>query len=84
MKIDFFESKKVSIPDVSSLLHMKLKDEKRILIESFEREYVSRVWEISGHNVTRSAEIAGVNRKYMEKLVKKYIKGEPLLFGEAT
>lgn len=39
---------------------------------AFEREYVQRVLEKSGGNITRAAAIAEVSRQMIQKLMRKY------------
>ena len=52
------------------------KDIKRSLVEGFESVYVRELYRLCKGNISECARVAGVNRKYMEKLVKKYIKGQ--------
>jgi transcriptional regulator with GAF, ATPase, and Fis domain len=40
--------------------------------EAFERAYLERALEHTGGNVTRAAELAGVNRKFIQRAMKKY------------
>ena len=41
------------------------------LNERFEREYLSEALRATGGNATKAAELAGVNRKFMQRAIKK-------------
>jgi DNA-binding NtrC family response regulator len=42
------------------------------VLEDFERAYVAAVLEQCGGNITRAAELAGVNRKFIQRAIKRY------------
>jgi DNA-binding NtrC family response regulator len=48
------------------------KDAKRTLIDEFEREYVQRLLERTGGNISRAAKLAGVERHYFKALCRKH------------
>jgi transcriptional regulator with PAS, ATPase and Fis domain len=50
-------------------LHLPLKDARQAWTESFERVYVRALLKRTGGNLTRAAELAGVNRRFMQRLV---------------
>ena len=52
--------------------HLSFKEAKAQVLVAFEREYLARVLKRSGGNITRSAEVSGLHRKSIERLVKKY------------
>jgi transcriptional regulator with GAF, ATPase, and Fis domain len=46
--------------------------------DAFERAYLLAVLERSGGNVTRAAELAGTNRRYLQRAMKRFgLRGEP-------
>ncbi|MFT3774119.1 MAG: sigma 54-interacting transcriptional regulator [Minicystis sp.] len=57
-------------PDVESLvpLHLPLKDARQAWIESFEDIYLRAMLRKTGGNVTRAAELAGVSRRFLQRL----------------
>jgi transcriptional regulator with GAF, ATPase, and Fis domain len=57
-------------PDVESLvpLHLPLKDARQSWTESFEEIYVRAMLRKTGGNVTRAAEMAGVSRRFLQRL----------------
>jgi DNA-binding NtrC family response regulator len=61
-----------SLPsNVESLvpLHLPLKDARQAWTESFESVYVRSMLKKTGGNLTRAAELAGVNRRFMQRLL---------------
>lgn len=48
------------------------KDAKNELIDDFERKYVKDLLERNGNNVSQSARAAGIERAYLQRLMKKY------------
>ncbi len=48
------------------------KDAKNDLIDEFERKYVKDLLERNGNNVSQSARAAGIERAYLQRLMKKY------------
>jgi DNA-binding NtrC family response regulator len=50
-------------------LHLPLKDARQIWTENFESIYVLSMLKKTGGNLTRAAELAGVNRRFMQRLV---------------
>ncbi|MGH7438912.1 MAG: sigma 54-interacting transcriptional regulator [Polyangiaceae bacterium] len=58
-------------PTMESLvpLHLPLKDARQAWTESFEAVYVRSMLKKTGGNLTRAAELAGVNRRFMQRLL---------------
>jgi DNA-binding NtrC family response regulator len=50
----------------------KFKDAKRMLIEEFERDYLTRLLARTGNNVTRAATLAGIERHHLRDLFRKH------------
>jgi DNA-binding NtrC family response regulator len=50
-------------------LHLPLKDARQAWTESFESIYVRSMLKKTGGNLTRAAELAGVNRRFMQRLL---------------
>jgi transcriptional regulator with PAS, ATPase and Fis domain len=50
-------------------VHLPLKDARQAWTESFESVYVRTLLQKSGGNVTRAAEAAGVNRRFLQRLI---------------
>ncbi|MFO0593279.1 MAG: sigma 54-interacting transcriptional regulator [Polyangiaceae bacterium] len=50
-------------------IHLPLKDARQAWIESFELVYVRRILEKTGGNVTRAAQMAGVSRRFLQRLI---------------
>ena len=48
------------------------KEEKARLVDAFERRYLAALLERNGGNVSRSAREAGIERAYLQRLVKKF------------
>jgi transcriptional regulator with PAS, ATPase and Fis domain len=49
--------------------HLPLKDARLAWVEQFETVYVRALLERSGGNVTRAAEMAGVNRRFLQRMM---------------
>ena len=56
----------------SELLDAPFKEAKSLLIESFERDYLTHLLEKHRGNISRAAQAAGIDRNYIHRLVKKY------------
>lgn len=56
--------------------NMDFKTAKHRMIEDFERNYIREIYLLCKGNISECARMAKVNRKYMEKLIRKYIRGE--------
>jgi DNA-binding NtrC family response regulator len=50
-------------------LHLPLKDARQAWTENFEAVYVRSMLKKTGGNLTRAAELAGVNRRFMQRLL---------------
>ncbi|MGZ3422640.1 MAG: sigma 54-interacting transcriptional regulator [Polyangiales bacterium] len=50
----------------------KFKDAKRTLIEDFERDYLQRLLAKTGNNLSRAAQIAGIERHHLRDLLRKH------------
>jgi transcriptional regulator with PAS, ATPase and Fis domain len=50
-------------------LHLPLKDARQAWTENFESVYVRSMLKKTGGNLTRAAELAGVNRRFMQRLI---------------
>jgi len=50
-------------------IHLPLKDARAAWTEQFERVYVEALLARTGGNVTRAAELAGVNRRSLQRLI---------------
>jgi transcriptional regulator with PAS, ATPase and Fis domain len=50
-------------------LHLPLKDARQAWTESFEGVYVRSMLKKTGGNLTRAAELSGVNRRFMQRLI---------------
>ena len=48
------------------------KDAKNELIDDFERKYVKDLLDRNENNVSQSARAAGIERAYLQRLMKKY------------
>ena len=53
-------------------LSVPLKDARDRMVEEFEKAYLLAALAESGGNVTRAAEIAGVNRKFIQRAMHRY------------
>ena len=54
------------------VLDMPFKEAKGMLVESFEREYLTHLLAKHRGNISRAAQEAGIDRNYIHRLVKKY------------
>jgi ActR/RegA family two-component response regulator len=54
------------------LLAMSFQDAKQAAVETFEREYLVRLFEASGFNLSEAARRSGVHRRYLRELFKKH------------
>ena len=50
-------------------IHLPLKDARQAWIESFELVYVRRILEKTGGNLTRAAQMAGVSRRFLQRMI---------------
>jgi DNA-binding NtrC family response regulator len=50
-------------------VHLPLKDARQAWTENFENVYVRQLLKKTGGNLTRAAELAGVNRRFMQRLL---------------
>ena len=48
------------------------KEAKGLLVEAFERDYLTHLLRRHGGNISRAAQEAGIDRNYIHRLVKKY------------
>ncbi len=62
----------VPAPAAEADLSVPLKIARERLEEAFERAYLSAALAKTGGNVTRAAELAGVNRKFIQRAIKRY------------
>ena len=60
------------LPGGPRVLDMPFKEAKGILVESFEREYLTHLLAKHRGNISRAAQEAGIDRNYIHRLVKKY------------
>ena len=59
-------------------LRVPLKTAKETLADAFERAYIEEALREAGGNVSRAAEIAGVNRKLIQRAMKRHaLRGDP-------
>jgi DNA-binding NtrC family response regulator len=56
----------------SEMMDMPFKEAKGMLVEAFEREYLTQLLERHRGNISRAAQEAGIDRNYIHRLVKKY------------
>jgi transcriptional regulator with GAF, ATPase, and Fis domain len=59
-------------PDLSFSADKPFKDAKNDLIEEFERSYLSDLLARNKQNISRSAREAGIERAYLQRLIRKY------------
>ncbi|MEZ4335775.1 MAG: sigma 54-interacting transcriptional regulator [Sandaracinaceae bacterium] len=63
----------VVLPEVAGLdLAGPFKDAKELWIASFEADYIAKLLEKNGGNISHAAKEADIDRKYFRKLMKKY------------
>lgn len=64
------------LPDFSFSTEKPFKDAKNDLIEEFEKTYLMELLKRNQQNISKSARIAGIERAYLQRLIRKYgIKG---------
>ncbi len=56
----------------AGVLDKPFKEAKGLLVEAFEREYLTHLLERHRGNISRAAQEAGIDRNYIHRLVKKY------------
>jgi transcriptional regulator with PAS, ATPase and Fis domain len=56
----------------AEMMDMPFKEAKGILVEAFEKEYLTHLLERHHGNISRAATEAGIDRNYIHRLVKKY------------
>jgi DNA-binding NtrC family response regulator len=59
-------------PDGQQLLSMSFQDAKQAAVENFEKEYLVRLFEASGYNLSEAGRRSGVHRRYLRELFKKH------------
>jgi len=64
--------KKNSEPDVAFVTDRPFKDAKNELIEEFEKVYLNDLLSRNRQNISRSAREAGIERAYLQRLIRKY------------
>lgn len=64
---------RIDVPDLPSLLRFSAAKESEVsrTLEAVETEYVHRVWEASGGNQSRAAEVLGIDRKTLRAKLKR-------------
>jgi transcriptional regulator with PAS, ATPase and Fis domain len=62
----------VGAPTARNVLDKPFKEAKGLLVEAFEREYLTHLLERHNGNISRAALEAGIDRNYIHRLVKKY------------
>jgi DNA-binding NtrC family response regulator len=69
----FIESEFESVcPDLNNLAaDMSFKDAKERMIQKFHNQYICKLLEKSNGNISRAAEIAGIQRQYLHRLMKE-------------
>jgi DNA-binding NtrC family response regulator len=56
----------------SEMMDLPFKEAKGMLVEAFEREYLTQLLNRHRGNISRAAQEAGIDRNYIHRLVKKY------------
>ncbi len=64
--------RKASEPEVNFVTDKPFKDAKSDLIEEFERTYLNDLLARNKQNISRSAREAGIERAYLQRLIRKY------------
>jgi transcriptional regulator with GAF, ATPase, and Fis domain len=64
--------RKPSEPDINFAADKPFKDAKNDLIEEFEKAYLNELLARNKQNISRSAREAGIERAYLQRLVRKY------------
>ncbi|MBI5514540.1 MAG: sigma 54-interacting transcriptional regulator [Deltaproteobacteria bacterium] len=54
------------------LLAMQFQDAKQVAVDTFEREYLLKLFEAAGYNLSQAARVSGVHRRYLRELFKKH------------
>ena len=54
------------------MMDRPFKEAKNLLIEHFERDYLTHLLRRHSGNISRAAQEAGIDRNYIHRLVKKY------------
>src|SRR5262249_14168892 len=62
--------------EMSALFSLPIKDAIGQWVERLERAYVEHALLLSGGNVTAAARVAGVNRRYIQRLMRRHGMGE--------
>lgn len=66
------KNSEVSEPEMIFTADRPFKDAKNELIEEFERKYLSDLLTRNAQNISKSARIAGIERAYLQRLIRKY------------
>ncbi len=56
----------------TDMMEIPFKEAKGMLVEAFEQEYLVRLLDRHGGNISRAAKEAGIDRNYIHRLIKKY------------
>ena len=68
----FIESENEAYPDLNnSAADMPFKDAKERMIQKFHNQYICALLEKSNGNISRAAEMAGIQRQYLHRLIKE-------------
>ena len=60
------------VVDGRRLIDMPFQDAKQVAVDDFERDYLLRLFEASGRNLSEAARRSGVDRRYLRELFKKH------------
>jgi transcriptional regulator with GAF, ATPase, and Fis domain len=60
------------VVDGKRLLDMPFQDAKQFAVENFEKDYLLRLFEAAGYNLSEAARRSGVDRRYLRELFKKH------------
>ncbi len=60
------------VPDDDAIGLRPFKEEKATLVDAFERKYIVKLLKRNDGNVSKSAREAGIERAYLQRLIKKY------------
>ncbi len=69
---DFSEAPAMATVEGRRLLDMPFQDAKQVAVERFERDYLLRLFEQAGFNLSEAARRSGVDRRYLRELFKKH------------
>ena len=79
MRVDSLDQPEAGLAAESSspgmtpeMMEMPFKEAKGILVEAFEKEYLTHLLARHHGNISRAASEAGIDRNYIHRLVKKY------------